>query len=127
MAKQRSSASMWRFRGYLRPYRCRFVVMVFFAGIGIAAAIVVPLVTKAVIDGPIANSDRRGLLILGLVAIGLGMVEALLMFLRRWIVSKATLGVETDIRVELYAQAAAAADAASTRAGRIRAAARPGS
>ncbi len=102
MAKQRSSASMWRLRGYLLPYRARFIVMFFLAGIGIGAAIVIPLVTKAVIDGPIANSNPRGLLILGLFAIGLGVVEALLMFLRRWIVSKGTNGVETGIRLDLY-------------------------
>ncbi|HEU4547892.1 MAG TPA: ABC transporter transmembrane domain-containing protein, partial [Microlunatus sp.] len=102
MAKQRSSASMWRLRGYLRPYRARFIVMFFLAGIGIGAAIVIPLVTKAVIDGPIANSNPKGLLVLGLFAIGLGVVEALLMFLRRWIVSKGTNGVETGIRLDLY-------------------------
>jgi ATP-binding cassette, subfamily B, bacterial len=102
MAKQRSSASMWRLRGYLLPYRARFIVMFFLAGIGIGAAIVIPLVTKAVIDGPIANSDARGLLTLGLFAIGLGVVEAFLMFLRRWIVSKGTNGVETAIRLDLY-------------------------
>ena len=99
---QRSSASMWRLRGYLRPYRARFIVMFFLAGIGIGAAIVIPLVTKAVIDGPIADSNPRGLLILGLFAIGLGVVEAFLMFLRRWIVSKGTNGVETGIRLDLY-------------------------
>jgi ATP-binding cassette subfamily B protein len=102
MAKQRSSASMWRLRGYLLPYRARFIVMFFLAGIGIGAAIVIPLVTKAVIDGPIAHSDARGLLTLGLFAIGLGVVEAFLMFLRRWIVSKGTNGVETSIRLDLY-------------------------
>ena len=102
MAQQRSSASMWRLRGYLRPYRGRFIVMFFLAGIGIGAAIVIPLVTKAVIDGPIADSDARGLLVLGLFAIGLGVVEAFLMFLRRWIVSKGTNGVETGIRLDLY-------------------------
>ena len=75
------------------PYRARFIVMFFLAGIGIGAAIVIPLVTKAVIDGPIADSDPRGLLALGLLAIGLGVVEAFLMFLRRWIVSKGTNGV----------------------------------
>jgi ATP-binding cassette, subfamily B, bacterial len=96
--------SLWRFRGYLRPYAVRFVTMGIFAGLGIAATIVVPLVTRAVIDGPIATSDRRGLYVLGAAAIALGIVEALLMFLRRWVVSKATLGVETDVRVELYAQ-----------------------
>ena len=74
------------------------------AGLGIAAAIVVPLVTRAVVDGPIAESDRRGLYVLGAAAVAIGIVEAVLMFFRRWVVSKATLGVETDVRVELYAQ-----------------------
>ena len=99
-----SWVSLWRFRSYLRPYALRFVSMAVFAGLGIAATIVVPLVTRAVVDGPIADSDRRGLYALGAAAIALGVVEALLMFFRRWVVSKATLGVETDVRVELYAQ-----------------------
>ena len=102
MVKQRSSASMWRLRGYLLPYRARFVVMFILAGIGVGASIVIPLVTKAVIDGPIAEADSRGLLSLGLFAIALGVVEAVLMFLRRWIVSKGTNGVETGIRLDLY-------------------------
>jgi ATP-binding cassette subfamily B protein len=95
---------LWRFRAYLRPYALRFVSMAVFAALGIAATIVVPLITRAVVDGPIAESDRRGLYALGAAAIALGIVEALLMFFRRWVVSKATLGVETDVRVELYAQ-----------------------
>ena len=99
-----SWVSLWRFRSYLRPYALRFASMAVFAGLGIAATIVVPLVTRAVIDGPIADADRRGLYALGAAAIAVGIVEALLMFLRRWVVSKATLGVETDVRVELYAQ-----------------------
>src|SRR3712207_9034277 len=78
--------------------------MAVLAGMGSAATIVVPLVIRAVIDGPIANSDRRGLYALGAAAIALGVVEAVLMFFRRWVVSKATLGVETDVRVELYAK-----------------------
>lgn len=102
VAKQRSSASMWRLRGYLRPYLGRFSVMFVMASIGIGATIVIPLVTKAVIDGPIADSDARGLLAFGLFATGLGVIEALLMFLRRWVVSKATNGVETGIRLDLY-------------------------
>ena len=84
--------------------------MFFFAGIGIGAAIVIPLVTKAVIDGPIADSDSRGLLALGLFAIGLGVVEAFLMFLRRWIVVRGTIGVETGDPAGPLREAAAAAD-----------------
>ncbi len=94
---------MLRLRRYLYPYRWRFVVMVVFAGIGIGAVIVIPLVTRAVIDGPIANSDARGLMAFGLLAIGLGVLEAGLMFLRRWIVVRGTIGVETAIRQDLYA------------------------
>ena len=93
---------MWRLRGYLRPYLGRFSIMFVMASIGIGATIVIPLVTKAVIDGPIADSNARGLLAFGLFATGLGVIEALLMFLRRWVVSKATNGVETAIRLDLY-------------------------
>ncbi|GAA2095067.1 ABC transporter ATP-binding protein [Microlunatus panaciterrae] len=78
--------------------------MFVFASIGVGASIVVPLVTKAVIDGPIADSDRRGLYALGLFALSLGIVEALLMFGRRWVVAKATLGTEYGLRTDLYAK-----------------------
>ena len=99
-----SGTSIWRFRSYLLPYRWRFVVMLVVSLLGIGASILVPLVTRRVVDGPIADADRPGLYALGAVAVAVGIVEALLMFIRRWIVSKATLGVETDIRVQLYAK-----------------------
>ncbi|GAA3565383.1 ABC transporter ATP-binding protein [Microlunatus spumicola] len=99
-----AATSIWRFRSYLLPYRWRFVVMLVVSLLGIGASILVPLVTRRVIDGPIAQSDRPGLYALGAVAVVVGVVEALLMFIRRWIVSKATLGVETDIRVQMYAK-----------------------
>ena len=103
-ARTGTGTSIWRFRSYLLPYRWRFVVMLVVSVLGIGASILVPLVTRRVVDGPVAQSDKAGLYALGAVAIGVGVVEALLMFIRRWIVSKATLGVETDIRVQLYAQ-----------------------
>jgi ATP-binding cassette, subfamily B, bacterial len=99
-----AAGSIWRFRSYLLPYRWRFVVMLVVSVLGIGASILVPLVTRQVVDGPIAHSDRPGLYALGAAAIAVGVGEALLMFIRRWIVSKATLGVETDIRVQLYAK-----------------------
>ena len=101
---RRSSANLWRLRYYLLPFRARFVATVVFAAVGTGATIVVPLVTKAVIDGPIADSDRIGLYALGLLALTLGVVEAVLMFLRRWVVSRATNGVELAVRTDLYAK-----------------------
>ena len=101
--RRRASANLWRLRYYLLPFRTRFVLTALFAAVGTGATIVVPLVTKAVIDGPIADSDRVGLYALGLLAITLGVVEAGLMFLRRWVVARATNGVELAIRTDLYA------------------------
>jgi ATP-binding cassette subfamily B protein len=102
--RQRASESLWRLRHYLGPYRARFITSAVLATVGIGATIVVPLVTKAVIDGPIAEAEYRGLVALGLFATGLGVLEAFLMFLRRWIVTRATIGTETAIRTDLYAR-----------------------
>lgn len=86
------------------PYRGRFVAMVIVAAIGIATSVAVPLIIKAAIDGPIAESDHQGLYALSFFALALGVIEAVLMFLRRWIVSRATLGTETGIRTDMYAK-----------------------
>jgi len=102
--RRRASESLWRLHRYLGPFRARFIWSALLAGVGVAATIVVPLATRAVIDGPIAHSNYRGLLALGLFATSLGVLEAFLMFLRRWIVTRATIGTETAIRTDLYAR-----------------------
>jgi ATP-binding cassette subfamily B protein len=71
------------------------------AGIGVAIAI--PLVTKALIDGPITERELDPVLPLGLLALGLGVLEAFLVWLRRWVQSNAVLSMETDMRRDLYA------------------------
>ena len=53
----------------------------------------IPLVTKAVIDGPVRNQDQRGLWVLGLAAIGIGLTEAVLWFLRRWLIARSYVDV----------------------------------
>jgi ATP-binding cassette subfamily B protein len=70
--------------------------------LAVGAGIVIPLVTKAIIDGPVAGGERGRLLPLALLAFGLGAVEALLTLVRRWVQASAALGVETDLRSELY-------------------------
>src|SRR4051794_26626060 len=87
--------SLWRLRGYLRPYVLSLTVMLLSALIGIVLAIAIPLVTKALIDGPIARHELGGVLPLGLLALALGVLEAVLTWLRRWVQSNAVLGVET--------------------------------
>ncbi|TMR96735.1 ABC transporter ATP-binding protein [Nonomuraea basaltis] len=89
-------------KSYLRPYVARLVFIWLSALVGIAAGIALPLISKQVIDGPVAHGDSEGLLPLGLLAIGVGVVEALLIFLRRWAQVKPVLGLETAIRDDLY-------------------------
>ena len=73
------------------------------ASIGaVGLTIAIPLVTKALIDGPITDRDLSGVLPLGLLALGLGVLEAVLIWVRRWVQSDAVLGLETEIRHDLY-------------------------
>jgi len=67
------------------------------------AAIVIPLLTKAVVDGAIAHHDKAQLVPLGLAAIGLGAAEAALSLVRRWVQGSAVAGMEKTLRDRLYA------------------------
>ncbi|WP_067128619.1 ABC transporter ATP-binding protein [Microtetraspora malaysiensis] len=101
-ARKPSWSSLWRLKSYLRPYTRPVVLMWAAAVLGIAAAILTPLVGKEIIDGPVAHGDQDALLPLGLLALALGVAEALLTFLRRWSQAAPVLGLETAIRDDLY-------------------------
>jgi ATP-binding cassette subfamily B protein len=103
-ARRRPSSDLWRLLPYLVPYRARWTAMVAVAVVSLGATVAIPLMTKAVIDGPVAHQDQRGLWILGTAAMGVGISEAVLWFIRRWLVARATMGVEADIRKDLYAR-----------------------
>ena len=89
---------------YLLPYRGRWTAMVLVAVVSLVATVAIPLMTKAVIDGPVRHQDQQGLWVLGAAAMGVGVSEAVLWFIRRWLVARATMGVEADIRKDLYAR-----------------------
>jgi len=94
--------SLWRARSYLRPYRWQLAFMLLAAVSAVAAEIVIPLLTKAMIDGAISHHQRSLLLAIGAAAIGLGVVQAALNFLRRWVSASAVTGVEQAIRDDIY-------------------------
>ncbi|HEY6746207.1 MAG TPA: ABC transporter ATP-binding protein [Mycobacteriales bacterium] len=62
----------------------------------------VPLIAQRVVDGALRTGDRGALLPLSGLALLLGALEAVAVLVRRWVMSKAALGVETDIRRDLY-------------------------
>lgn len=97
-------SSLLRFAPYVKPYLGRFVVMFLAALGGTGISIVIPLVTRQLIDGPIASGNRQGVYALGAVALALGLVEGGLAFVRRWVMAIATLGSETGVRLDLYAK-----------------------
>lgn len=98
------SSDLWRMLPYLLPYRGRWTVMIVVALASLVATISIPLMTKAVIDGPVRHQDQQGLWLVGAAALGVGITEAVLWFIRRWLVARATMGVEADIRKQLYAR-----------------------
>ncbi|WP_219463967.1 ABC transporter ATP-binding protein [Nonomuraea rhizosphaerae] len=89
-------------RSYLRPYVLRLILIWLAAVIGIGASISLPLIGREVIDGPVLHGDSGALLPLGLIALGVGTCEALLIFFRRWIQVGPVLGLETKLRDDLY-------------------------
>lgn len=100
----RTSSDLRRLLPYLLPYRTRWIVMIVVAVVSLAATVAIPLMTKAVIDGPVRHQDPHGLWVLGSAAVAVGISEAVLWFIRRWMVARATMGVEADIRKDLYAR-----------------------
>lgn len=100
----RTSSDILRLLPYLKPYRMRWIAMVVAAFVSLGATVCIPLLTKAVIDGPVREHDAPGLWTLGAAAVGLLIAEAVLWFIRRWLVARATMGVEADIRKDLYAR-----------------------
>src|SRR3954451_14127318 len=92
-------ARLWPFA---RPYRGLLLLVLLGALLATLAQLVVPLVTAAVVDGPIADGDRAGLVPLLALALGFGIAEAALFFLRRWAMNASCLQVERDLRDTLY-------------------------
>ena len=95
-------SALLRLWPFTRPYR-RLVALTFAAALlATLAQLAVPLVTKAVVDGPIASGDRGGLVPLLGLALLFGVAEASLFFLRRWAMNQSCLRIERDLRDTLY-------------------------
>jgi ATP-binding cassette subfamily B protein len=97
------SRSLWRVRPYLRPYAGQLVTMVVISLAAIGASLAVPLVMRRIVDGPIARGDRGAVAPLTLLVLALGVGEAGLAFLRRWVQASAANGFERSLRDDLYA------------------------
>jgi ATP-binding cassette, subfamily B, bacterial len=100
--RKRGTTSLWRLRGYMRPYWGSLALMGGSAVTGVFVSMSIPLVTKAMIDGPISEHRSGAILPLGILAMALGLAEAGLILVRRWVQARAVLGFETHVRNDLY-------------------------
>src|SRR6266545_990049 len=93
-----------RLLGFLRPYRSSLVVSCVLAVTSQLAAIAITFLIRAVVNGPVADRDRNGLWLLVAAVVLVGATKALMMVGRRLIAGRQALGVEFDMRNELYAK-----------------------
>ncbi|MFJ2563001.1 ABC transporter ATP-binding protein [Streptomyces sp. NPDC087568] len=87
---------------YVRPVRIRLFIAASTAIVASCVGLVIPLVLKWMVDGPIADRDPRGVWLGALYLLLLGVGEALLFGLRRWLVARPLSHVEAEMRANLY-------------------------
>ncbi|HST48762.1 ABC transporter ATP-binding protein [Jatrophihabitans sp.] len=87
---------------WLRPYRGYLVFMLVVATLAMVVQSVLPLITAALIDGPIARHQTSGMYPLIGLALLFGVLEAVLFGIRRRAMNISSLAIETDLRRDFY-------------------------
>jgi ATP-binding cassette, subfamily B, bacterial len=102
-AEKRSTVrALLRLWPYVRPVRARLGTAAVVAILASCVGLVIPLVLKWMVDGPVADRDPAGVWLGALYLLLLGLAEALLFGLRRWLVARPLAGVEAGMRADLY-------------------------
>ncbi len=91
-----------RLLGFLRPYRGSLAISSILAVLSQIAGILVPVLTGVVINELEGDPDTRVLALWIAAIVALGLVRGALMYGRRMISGRQALGVEYDMRDELY-------------------------
>ncbi|MCZ7416422.1 MULTISPECIES: ABC transporter ATP-binding protein [unclassified Streptomyces] len=94
--------SLLRLWPYVRPVRARLGTAAIVAIVASCTGLAIPLVLKWIIDGPVADRDTAGVWLGGALLLGVGVAEAALFGLRRWLVARPLAGVEAAMRADLY-------------------------
>ena len=101
-AEQGRLSALRRLLPFARPYRGLIALTFTGALLATLAQLAVPLITRRIVDGPIADGDRGALVPLLALALAFGVAEAALFFLRRWAMGNSSLQIERDLRDTLY-------------------------
>ncbi|WP_369391948.1 ABC transporter ATP-binding protein [Streptomyces sp. CG1] len=87
---------------YVRPVRARLFTAAFIAIVASCTGLVIPLVLKWIVDGPVAHRDPAGVWLGALYLLLLGIAEAVLFGIRRVLVARPLSHVEAEMRAALY-------------------------
>ncbi|MFF9022559.1 ABC transporter ATP-binding protein [Streptomyces eurythermus] len=87
---------------YVRPVRARLFTAAAVAVVASCTGLVIPLVLKWLVDGPVAGHDPAGVWLGALYLLLLGIAEAVLFGIRRWLVARPLSHVEAEMRAGLY-------------------------
>ncbi|MEU4658622.1 ABC transporter ATP-binding protein [Streptomyces sp. NPDC023723] len=101
-AERSAVRTLLRLWPFVRPVRARLFGAAFVAVLASCVALVIPLVLKWMVDGPVAGRDPAGVWLGALYLLLLGLAEALLFGLRRWLVARPLSHVEAELRAALY-------------------------
>ncbi|OPG10774.1 ABC transporter [Streptomyces sp. GKU 895] len=100
--KRSAVRTLLRLWPYVRPVRARLFTAAFVAVLASCTGLVIPLVLKWMVDGPVADRDPAGVWLGAFFLLLLGFGEALLFGLRRWLVARPLSHVEAEMRADLY-------------------------
>ncbi|SEO70787.1 ABC transporter ATP-binding protein [Actinacidiphila rubida] len=87
---------------YVRPVRLRLGFSAVVAVVASCMSLLIPLVLKWMVDGPVTDHDPGGVWLGGGLVLLLGLLEAGLFGVRRWLVARPLAGVEASMRAALY-------------------------
>ncbi|MGP3969734.1 ABC transporter ATP-binding protein [Streptomyces sp. 6N223] len=94
--------SLLRLWPYVRPVRLRLLFASLLATTASCLGLVMPLVLKWMADGPLTDGDPSGVWWGGLALLLLGVAEAAIFGVRRWLVARPLAEVEASMREALY-------------------------
>jgi ATP-binding cassette subfamily B protein len=103
-AKHSTFRSLLRIWPYARPIRWYLAGSTACALVASLAGLVIPLVLKQIVDGPVGHHDAGGLWGPSALLLALGLAEALFFGLRRRLVARPLSNVERTMRSDLYAR-----------------------
>ncbi|MGK5546917.1 ABC transporter ATP-binding protein [Streptomyces sp. URMC 127] len=94
--------SLLRLWPYVRPVRGRLATAAAVTIVASCAGLAIPLALKWIVDGPVAGGDPSGVWLGGGLVLLLGLLEALLFAVRRFVTARPLARVEAVMRADLY-------------------------